>query len=123
VAKETRIAFRASDDLKKRLARAARIVGLSETAMAEACVEALIEYIEANGEIRLPLVVVPEREWEKKSDLARSAGAMPATGRASRLTDEPSEESSRLNDEQPSEEAPQPKMTRALRAMGKKQKE
>ena len=65
MAKETRIAFRASDEMKKRLAAAAKSVRLSETALAEACVEALIEYIEQYGEITFPLTVLPKSEFKK----------------------------------------------------------
>jgi len=72
MAKDTRIAFRTSSTKKERLQRAAEIVGLTETSLAEACIEALVRYIEEHGEIRLPLSVIPTVELEKrgmKSDL------------------------------------------------------
>jgi len=65
MAKDTRIAFRTSNDRKERLQKVAELVGLSETTLAEACIEALIHYIEEHGEIRLPLSVVPTAELKK----------------------------------------------------------
>jgi hypothetical protein len=59
VAKDTRIAFRASEEMKRRLQSASKKVKLNETALAEAAVEAAVEYIEKHGGIWLPLQVVP----------------------------------------------------------------
>ncbi len=72
MAKDTRIAFRSSVDMKNRLQQAAERVGLSETTLAEACVEALIRYIEEHGEIRMPLSIIPTSELEKKGGDAAS---------------------------------------------------
>ena len=68
MAKDTRIAFRTSEATKDRLAKAAAFVRLSETALAEACVEALVEYIEENGQITLPLAIIPKSSLPKKTD-------------------------------------------------------
>lgn len=71
--KDSRIAFRASEELKGRLAAVSKTVRMTETNLAEACVEALVEYIERNGEITLPLAIVPKSELGgKEQDLARS---------------------------------------------------
>ena len=61
MSKDTRIAFRTTADLKRRLAKVASVVRLNETQLAQACVEALVEYIEEHGEIRLPLAVIPKK--------------------------------------------------------------
>lgn len=55
--KETRIAFRTSEDLKARLTKAAATVRLSESQLSEACVEALCDYIEENGNVTLPITI------------------------------------------------------------------
>lgn len=60
MSKEIRIAFRADKALKSRLTKAAKTVMLNESQLSEACVEALIEYIEEHGEITLPLAIVPK---------------------------------------------------------------
>jgi len=66
MSKDTRIAFRTSIHKKERLQRAAEMVGLTETTLAEACIEALVRYIEEHGEIRLPLSVIPTVELKKR---------------------------------------------------------
>lgn len=72
MSKDTRIAFRSSAELKARLKKASQTVRLAETQLAEACVEALVEYIEKHGEITLPLSVLPtsqvENQWRENSD-------------------------------------------------------
>jgi hypothetical protein len=60
MAKDTRIAFRASAELKTRLQNASKKLKLGETALAEAAVEAAVQYIEQNGGIWFPLRVVPD---------------------------------------------------------------
>jgi hypothetical protein len=60
MAKDTRIAFRASAELKTRLQNASKKLKLGETALAEAAVEAAVQYIEENGGIWFPLRVVPD---------------------------------------------------------------
>jgi hypothetical protein len=79
VGKDTRIAFRASDELKERLQRAAKKVKLSETALAEAAVEATVQYIEEHGGIWLPLRVIPAPQgvagFPRAGEITTSAGA------------------------------------------------
>jgi len=62
MAKEPRINVRATESQKERLRRACEVTGLSETAIVMACVEAALVYIEAHGEVRLPLAVIPKSE-------------------------------------------------------------
>lgn len=72
MAKDTRIQFRVSEEKKRRFDHCAEITGLDATALGEAAVEALCDYIEEHGEITMPLVVLP------KSVIARKTAALPA---------------------------------------------
>jgi hypothetical protein len=65
--KDTRIAFRASIEMKDRLAKACKKLKIGETALAEAAVEAAIEYVEEHGGIWFPLRVVPDPKAEAKT--------------------------------------------------------
>ena len=67
MSKDTRIAFRTTMDLKERLGKVSKTVRLSDSQLAEACVEALVEYIEEHGEITLPLALVPKSAGKKVS--------------------------------------------------------
>lgn len=69
-------------------------MGLNETTLAEACIEALVRYIEEHGEIRLPLSVIPTAELKKgeaKSDRLSLSSA--------RLLDPPPAHQCVLNEE------------------------
>lgn len=96
MAKDTRIAFRASVELKERLQRASKQVKLGETALAEAAVEAAIDFIEKNGGIWFPLRVVPDptsappgkgpagggQRTAGRTDARAASGGGPSTGSA-----------------------------------------
>lgn len=60
MAKDTRLQFRVSAAKKERLKRCAAKVRLKETALGEAAVDALCDYIEKYGEITSPFILVPE---------------------------------------------------------------
>ena len=64
--KEKRINVRAKGDSKERLAKACEVTGATEASLVMACVEALIDYIEAHGEITLPLVILPKSALKKR---------------------------------------------------------
>jgi hypothetical protein len=59
MAKEDRIAFRTSEELRGRFAACAKRVKLNESQLGEACIEALVEYIETNGNVTHPLATLP----------------------------------------------------------------
>ncbi|MDR3406341.1 MAG: hypothetical protein P4L99_27905 [Chthoniobacter sp.] len=65
--KDTRLQFRISEEKKKRFDECAKLVGLNATALGEAAVDALCDYIEENEEITLPLVVLPKSAIEGKT--------------------------------------------------------
>lgn len=65
--KQIRISVRASDELKQRLKAASDLTGINETNLVISCVEALIEYIETHGEIRMPLAVIPRSELNQET--------------------------------------------------------
>jgi len=71
--KDTRIVIRASAELRQRLQKASENVGLSETILAEACVEALVRYIEENGSITMPLEVKPKQMNRAKVDYRQAS--------------------------------------------------
>lgn len=74
--KETRLQFRLSDEKKARFAKCAEKVTLTETALAIAAVDALCDYIEEHGEIRMPLVVLPKSAVQKPEPFFPSAAAV-----------------------------------------------
>lgn len=58
--KEARIAVRVTEQLKSRLAAAGEKTGVDEADLIRWCIEALLDYVEENGEITLPLIVKPK---------------------------------------------------------------
>lgn len=98
--KETRIALRVSDEKKDRLTRAAKTVGLNETTLVEACVDALIDYVETNGEITTPLVIVPKKAYLAMVAARTDTQVPRASFRSTVLPQSPDDViSSRLNEE------------------------
>lgn len=88
--KETRIALRVTDEKKDRLARAAKIVGLNETTLVEACVDALIDYVEEHGELTMPLVVMPKKAASRRMPPFSSTVVLPTPeDRAPSTSEEP----------------------------------
>jgi hypothetical protein len=76
MAKDTRIQFRVSEEKKRRFDHCAEVTGLDATALGEAAVEALCDYIELHGEITMPLVIL------HKSALAKTAALPAQSGRS-----------------------------------------
>lgn len=105
MAKDTRIAFRASADLKRRLQRASKKLKLGETALAEAAVEAAVEYIEQHGGIWFPLRVVPDPAQKKTPELPEPAITLTGIHAPDVVTANPSPSSARFS---VNEDAPQP---------------
>lgn len=121
--KETRIALRVTDEKKDRLSRAAKIVGLNETTLVEACVDALIDYVEEHGELTMPLVVLPKNAANRRPPPPFSSTVVlpsPANEAASRLNEVESEVALRGA----AVLQPQPKLTKTrakLRNLAKKE--
>ena len=63
--KEKDVKFRVSLDMKKRLEAVLEKVGLTESGLMRIGAEALIEHIEKNGEICLPLAIVPKKSLKQ----------------------------------------------------------
>jgi len=84
MAKDTRITIRLSETLRKELDDVCKMTGIEEPTIVRACLEAFVEQVKREGEIRLPLAVVPKSEL-KKNDPPRpgrqpiSSTAEPAT--------------------------------------------
>jgi len=58
--KDVRISVRISNALKLRLAEAEEKTGIPEADLVRCCAEALVDYVEKNGEITMPLIVKPK---------------------------------------------------------------
>jgi hypothetical protein len=65
MSKGTRIQFRVTEAKKKRFSDCADKVRMKDTALGEAAVDALCDYIESHGEITMPLAVIPESVLKK----------------------------------------------------------
>ncbi len=83
--KHTRLQFRTTEEKKQRFERCCAKVGLDQTALGQAAVDALCDYIEASGEITLPLRVLPKSALaalEKKAEYSLMARATASTPRS-----------------------------------------
>jgi|GEM_PF-3630180 len=56
--KNTRITVRLPDSLRNELEEVCRITGLDEPTVVRACLEAFVEVVKRDGEIRLPLAII-----------------------------------------------------------------
>jgi hypothetical protein len=69
---------RLTPELRASLDRACELTGLDAATVARACLQAFIEEVEATGEIRLPLSVIPKSERKKSlGDYPRSSSTAP----------------------------------------------
>ncbi len=57
---------RLSPNLRTRMHAAAAHVGSPPTYLVIQCIEALVKYVESEGELTLPLVVIPRTRWERR---------------------------------------------------------
>lgn len=75
--KEERVNVRVEPDLRKDFNDVLELTGMGETQFVKAAIKALVEYVRENGEITLPLAIVPKSE-RKKSNPGKSDPAPPA---------------------------------------------
>lgn len=71
--KEYRISARVPEELKKRLERVEKLIGIDQAIIIRKCVEALIEYVEEHGEITFPLEMAINKKRGPKYPM-RDAG-------------------------------------------------
>lgn len=104
MAKDTRLQFRVSAAKKARAEKCAAIVGMDLTALGEAAIDALCDYIEARGEITMPLAVLPRNAVPEKSRVPT------APSPASRITylSDPDENTARAAEDPPPPKSPGP---------------
>lgn len=83
---------RLSPDLREPLERACEKTGLDAATVARACIQAFIEEVEATGEIRLPLSIIPKSKKPQPPQTPGSAtaSASDAAGDATRRSARPS---------------------------------
>jgi hypothetical protein len=74
--KNSQVTSRLPDGLLERLDKACDVTGLDTSTVVKACLTAFVEEVEATGEIRLPLAIVPK---VKKSSI-RPEGSPTASG-------------------------------------------
>ena len=63
--KEIRVNVRIAEELKDQIQRVTQLTGVDESALVRACLESIVEYFDANGEITLPLAVLPKSQLKK----------------------------------------------------------
>lgn len=64
--KNTRITVRLPDSLRSELEEVCKLTGLDEPTVVRACLEAFVERVKNEGEIRLPLAIVSKLEMSTK---------------------------------------------------------
>jgi len=84
MAKKTRFVFRTTEEFKARIARVAETLGLDQTVVGEAALEAVVAYVEKYGELTIPIRI--ERGTEKKEEEIRRP-VIPAATRSTVPTD------------------------------------
>lgn len=65
---EPRVSVRVTKDVKERLKMLESKTGVDEPTLVRACVEAVLDYFEANGHIIFPVAVAPREDLEKLLD-------------------------------------------------------
>ena len=78
MSKDDRLHFRLDPVAREKLRKVCAVTGLDEPTALRACISAFIEYVEAHGEITLPLRVVPRA----KEKAAIPTPTFPSTARA-----------------------------------------
>lgn len=84
--KDSRIHLRLDPTERDKLQKVCDFTGLDEPTALRACVNALIEYIETHGEIRLPLAVIPKSKAATQPAAATDA---PSARKRTGPTDNP----------------------------------
>ena len=75
--KQVRLNFRSNDEFKARLKGAAERIGLDQSVLGTAALEAVVKHIEENGSITIPIQIIGPKKSEPGSPLEEHSRAHP----------------------------------------------
>lgn len=83
MAKKTRFVFRTTEEFKARIARVAETLGLDQTVVGEAALEAVVSYVEKYGELTIPIRIERDEKKDERAISRTGSSALPHERRSS----------------------------------------